>query len=419
MSEMSNYLVKKSNKLISACYSLTVNEQRLLLACLSKVDSRKKLYDTDLFVVTVQQMQELFYTEENEKNVYRDLKEAAEKLLERKVRIDEPNSITGYTIANFVQAAKFEPDLMQVSIRFTYDLSPYLSELTEKFTEYRLGHIAQLTSSYAIRIYEMLVSWFGRDGKYTENKIEISKLRQVLNISNKYAQFGQLKDRVIDPAIQQINENTDFNVSVEFSKRGRAYHWITFKFEQKADVQVAEQAQRKDRKAIADQNRAAKIKREYAEQKAAEQQKAINEQVTREQAEQERQAHKKAEREQQKNQLIEIWENLSETERHRIQNHAVKNTYPAFQQSLAMAFETNNMKELTGRFFKDFSNALEPFQFQQSKIEQPFENHENILSEEEKKGDGLTEKSLAEKLTQMWKAGLLSQEEFLNLISNS
>lgn len=273
MSEISNNLVKKSNKLVSASYSLTVNEQRLLLACLSKVDSRKKLYDTDLFVVTVQQMQELFYTEENEKNVYRDLKEAAEKLLERKVRIDEPNSITGYTIANFVQAAKFEPDLMQVSVRFTYDLSPYLSELTEKFTEYRLSHIAQLTSSYAIRIYEMLVSWFGRDGKYTENKIEISKLRQILNISNKYGQFGQLKQYVLDPAIQQINENTDFNVSVEFSKRGRAYHWITFKFEQKADVQAAEQAKRMEREQRSLQSLAAKQNRMIMEQKQAYEQK--------------------------------------------------------------------------------------------------------------------------------------------------
>ncbi len=273
MSEMSNNLVKKSNKLVSASYSLTVNEQRLLLACLSKVDSRKKLYDTDLFVVTVQQMQELFYTEENEKNVYRDLKEAAEKLLERKVLIDEPNSITGYTIANFVQAAKFEPDLMQVSVRFTYDLSPYLSELTEKFTEYRLSHIAQLTSSYAIRIYEMLVSWFGRDGKYTENKIEISKLRQILNISNKYGQFGQLKQYVLDPAIQQINENTDFNVSVEFSKRGRAYHWITFKFEQKADVQAAEQSKRAEKEQRSLQNLAAKQNRTIREEKQAHEQK--------------------------------------------------------------------------------------------------------------------------------------------------
>lgn len=395
MSEISNYLVKKSNKLISASYSLTVNEQRLLLACLSKVDSRKKLYDTDLFVVTVQQMQELFYTEENEKNVYRDLKEAAEKLLERKVRIDEPNSITGYTIANFVQAAKFEPDLMQVSVRFTYDLSPYLSELTEKFTEYRLGHIAQLTGSYTIRIYEMLVSWFGRDGKHKENKIEIRELRQILDISNKYKQFIELKKYVIEPAIQQINEYTDFNVSVEFSKRGRAYHWITFKFEQKADILAAEQAKRTEREQRSLQNLADKQNRTIREQKQEHEQKLAEVQTQ--------------------------WKTMPTGTKLRRADGTI---WVKEQDGFLRCAEKNTTAPpmqvpqlLASGEFTPLEN--EKSNFRQPEIPPPAsQNAENPFTEQNH-SSRVADQTLTEKLTAMWKAGLISQDEFLNLISKS
>ncbi len=391
MSEISNYLVKKSNKLISASYSLTVNEQRLLLACLSKVDSRKKLQETDLFVVSVEQMKELFYTQENEKNVYRDLKEAAEKLLERKVRIDEPNSITGYTIANFVQAAKFEPDLMQVSVRFTYDLSPYLSELTEKFTEYRLGHIAQLTSSYAIRIYELIVSWFGRNGKYTENKIEIRELRQILDISDKYAQFGQLKQYILDPAIRQINENSDFNVSVEFTKRGRAYHWITFRFEQKVDIQAAEQGKRTEREHRALQNEAAKQNRVIREQQQEHEQKLAE--------------------------IQKQWETMPIGTKLR---HIDGSTWVKEQGGFLYCREKNATTPPVHVPQFLANGEFTVLEKENPTFRQPEPETENkTTSSEQTHTNTATDKSLAEKLTEMWKAGLISQDEFLNLISKS
>ena len=49
-----------------------------------------------------------------------------------------------------------------VNIRFATDIYPYLSELEKNFTKYRLANIVQLTSVYAVRLYELLICWLGQ-----------------------------------------------------------------------------------------------------------------------------------------------------------------------------------------------------------------------------------------------------------------
>lgn len=86
--ELTENLVVKSNELITASYAMTVNEQRLLLACISQIDSRQKLEGDAVFTLTVEQARDLFYSRGDQRHAYRDLQVAAERLFERKVRID-------------------------------------------------------------------------------------------------------------------------------------------------------------------------------------------------------------------------------------------------------------------------------------------------------------------------------------------
>ena len=68
---MKNNIVVKKNEFLKFKYSLSLNEQRLLLACISKIDSRKPILPEQEFFVTVQEMSDLFV--EKRDNVYRDL----------------------------------------------------------------------------------------------------------------------------------------------------------------------------------------------------------------------------------------------------------------------------------------------------------------------------------------------------------
>ena len=59
-----------------------------------------------------------------------------------------------------------------------------------------------------------------------------------MGVDDKYSQFGQLKDRVITPALEQINEFTDHQIRVSYRKVGRVFRFIAFSFNAK-DVKQA------------------------------------------------------------------------------------------------------------------------------------------------------------------------------------
>ena len=261
--DLSNNLVVKSNDLIMAIYALSVNEQRIFLSCLSQVDSREILERDALFTLTVEQARDLFYSRGDQRNAYRDLKQASRRLFERKAKIDLGDGQE--LLTRFVQSVKFDNKAEEVRLRFAHDLIPYLSQLEQNFTQYRLSNIVQLTSSYAIRIYELLVSWAGQGVLFKE--LEIDEFRDLLALDGKYRQIGQLKDRVVAPALEQINDSTDFELDISFRKSRRTVKWIQLRFNRKeaaARADAEAKAARLERQA---HNAAAKAKRE-AEEKA-------------------------------------------------------------------------------------------------------------------------------------------------------
>ena len=60
MTNISKFLVKKANDLTIAQYSMTLNEQRLLLACISQIPIDAPITSEFEFVLTIEQAQELF-----------------------------------------------------------------------------------------------------------------------------------------------------------------------------------------------------------------------------------------------------------------------------------------------------------------------------------------------------------------------
>ena len=259
--DLQNNLVVKSNELITASYAMTVNEQRLLLACIGQIDSRTTLDNGAVFRLSVEQARDLFYTKGDQRNAYRDMQDACERLFERKVRIALPEKQE--LLTRFVQSIVFDPENGTADLRFAYEILPYLSQLEANFTKYRLSNIVQLTSSHAVRIYELIVSWATQGQYYKE--MEIDAFRELLGLGEKYKQNGELRRFVTDRAMQQINESTDFELDINFRKSKRTFKWIQLRFNQKAAAKAAEQEAKKQRETRALRNQAAAQKRKETE----------------------------------------------------------------------------------------------------------------------------------------------------------
>lgn len=206
---------------------MTINEQRLLMMCISKVDSRRTIEENQEFAITVQEAQDLFFQEADRKASYQMLKRSSEKLFRREARIhlDENREL----LTHFVQQVVFDKEKKEIRILFAKGIIPYLSQLESHFTSYKLKNIVQLKSAYAVRLYQLLCEWQGQG--MSMNSFEFEKLNEMLK--TKYKAFYDFKRNVLDIAVEQINIYTDFQVAYALHKTGRRVSHIQFQWELK------------------------------------------------------------------------------------------------------------------------------------------------------------------------------------------
>ena len=130
----------------------------------------------------------------------------------------------------WVQEIQFLDSQSIIGIRFSKPILPFISNLSREFTKYALSDIAGINSGYGIRIYELLVQ-YRQIGK---REISVESLRSMLELGKKYPLFADFKKRVIDTAVDQINECSPLSVSYEQKKTGRKVTHILFSFKEKS-----------------------------------------------------------------------------------------------------------------------------------------------------------------------------------------
>ena len=230
---MKNDLVVKDNALINASYNLEVTEQRLILLSIIRAretgqgissDSKLEIHASDYasrFDVT-------------KEAAYNALKNAVNNLFERKFSFKEIHKDTNKEIvvkSRWVSRIAYVDDLATLEVTFAPDVVPLITRLEKHFTSYQLKQVAQLTSKYAIRLYEFLIAW--RDVGKTP-VISLSEFREKLGLDiNEYQKMVNFKSRVLEPAIKQINELTDIQVKYEQYKTGRSISGLSFTFKHK------------------------------------------------------------------------------------------------------------------------------------------------------------------------------------------
>jgi plasmid replication initiation protein len=217
---MSNKSITKHNSLIEASYRLTLDEQRLILACIAQIDSRQALPEKNRFEVTVGEFVDLFGVDPS--NAYAQMREATERLAERWIIINGDKAHQ----ARWLYEKKYAHGEGYVAIGFSPTVAPYLSVLHRDFTTYKLGQVAAFKSAHSIRLYELLIR-FDDSGI---RLITVDQLKDRLDLANQYPQFSKLKQWVIDPAVAEINEKSDLNVDWRPIRKKRVVHTLEFKY---------------------------------------------------------------------------------------------------------------------------------------------------------------------------------------------
>jgi len=244
-------LIVKDNALMNASYNLDLVEQRLiLLAILEARESGKGINANDPLTVHAESYINQFGVARQ--TAYQALKDACKDLFARQFSYQEKRERGRANITSrWVSQIAYIDEAATVEVIFAPAVVPLITRLEEQFTQYDIEQVSGLSSAYAVRMYELLICW-RTTGKTPI--IELGEFRKRIGVlDSEYTRTDNLKMRVIEHSIKQINEHTDITASYEQHKKGRTITGFSFKFKQKKSKQV-EIATEKPKTATNDQD---------------------------------------------------------------------------------------------------------------------------------------------------------------------
>ncbi len=216
-------IVAKSNDLIPQMSNYDLQDLRLIAYCLSCYNSKSN--DNRKFAVRVSHIADIFEMDDT----------SASSVMQRVVKaVSQPlllkNSIRDKYIFWF---SEFSYIKNKGIIEFTLNdtILPYVLELRERFSVYRIGDVNLLKTKNAFILFENLNRW-----KNTEIwQISVNDLKLLLSKENKYKRFDSFRIRCIDEPLKEINEKTNLFVEYNSIKDGTKITHFQFIIHKKDD----------------------------------------------------------------------------------------------------------------------------------------------------------------------------------------
>lgn len=244
-------MTTQSNALIEAILTgnLLISDYKLFQLILSKiplkphlklkadgsksVQWRTNLPEDYLIEITAKEYSQIFSIKLYD--CYGKLMQAVDRLHSTKVRF-QYKSYDDVTHL-FKKIRYYKDGTKRVGAIFEKDMIPHLSKLKDNLTTIQIEHIKKFKSAYSYRFYSLLKMYFGKFNKRKsrEGKLlvtcDLTHLREFFGldkynnegnlIASKYIVWSDLKSKVINTSIKDINKFSDLYVELVPPKRGR------------------------------------------------------------------------------------------------------------------------------------------------------------------------------------------------------
>ena len=229
--ERDMYVIKSNALIQKSRYSLTLEEQRILLYLISKIkptDKEIKIQEIDIKeycdvcginIVDVPAM-------------YAFIKKTVKSLADKSFWLKEDNKETLY---RWIDKATIYRSKGKINIRLCEDLLPYLLQVKKNYTQYALASVIVMKCKYSPRLYEILKSYMYRyRGNYeTHKEFSIDEIMDLLGIEGKTKEtykknITMFKKNVVEKSLEEINYYTDLRIDAEYLREKRFITGIKF-----------------------------------------------------------------------------------------------------------------------------------------------------------------------------------------------
>lgn len=224
-------LVVKDNCLINASFKMDLVEHRLMTLAIAEARETENGISSDSFLtIHASKYMKIFGGEKQA--AYKALKTACDSLFLRQFSYHSLTESGKKKLhrSRWVSEIVYIDGEASVQLIFAPAVVPLITRLEKHFTAYEIEQIGQLSSKYAVRLYELLLSWksVGKVG------FNLEDFRDKLGLgTTEYKGMSDFKKYVLDLAVSQINAHTDMTVSYQQKKKGVRVSGFDFRMKMK------------------------------------------------------------------------------------------------------------------------------------------------------------------------------------------
>jgi plasmid replication initiation protein len=240
-------ILQKPSGTIAVRVDITAEQRRLYNGLLWVArEIIKKNKDERHYSIKLAELKKLLNKSEQNKHndYYKDkMKELMQKIAEYNILSKDKRMSGAFVLVSHIL---FEEDKETKETVVKFEIPEFVRERLVNpqdslYANINLVVIRGLTSKYAIILYELV-----RDYQRSEIPVmEMKKFKEVFGIDkvNSYNRMNNLKAKVLDKAVEELNnnENIDFTVSYKLIRQGKAYKYIKFEIKPKLKQKMLEE----------------------------------------------------------------------------------------------------------------------------------------------------------------------------------
>lgn len=214
-----NIIVSSQLPLLPQKFDL--NQKRILAYAIGLIQKSQREceipeFSNNTFTIQVNHFKQAFNIEERSGgSLYNQLKEATLKLAKEQLYYkNERKNVEVYL--NWCQKIVYENDEGRIHIKFTEEISKYLTQIADNYTKYNVFISHSFKSTYSIRIYEIMQT------RKDTNMIIMSyeDFRKILDIPKSYDKPTAIKTKILQKVAEDF-KRIGVNFIYEFVKDKR------------------------------------------------------------------------------------------------------------------------------------------------------------------------------------------------------
>jgi plasmid replication initiation protein len=216
-------LAVQHNKVVAGRYEMTVIQKRIFLLVLKQITAKDENFKN--YTVRVKDLIDLGGSE----NLYQRLRKEVEGLMGKPIGIEKKNG--GWKLFTLIGYAEYFPKEGRLDIQIHPEMKDYFLQLKRDFTPIPIQEIMKCSSVYGQRFYELLYR-FRDTGWWT---VTVDKLRGILKLEDKYANFTHFRKYVLKQAQRDLADtNLSFTWNEIKAESSRRIERLNFQI----DVQI-------------------------------------------------------------------------------------------------------------------------------------------------------------------------------------